>query len=462
MRHERATKRALALRGDARYRRPVTGSESAASPRLPLVALVLALVALTALAPSPASAASSYTLEARYDVRLHLDWDSRWVDVRTRIDVRNTAGRPIDRLELNSTAVKLGPYRRLRARVDGAAVRPRVSGQTIIVPFAEPLAAGASVVVFVGLKSRLAQRAGGRSYYWAKLGGVVQMYRFIPWVSRRIPFGRGGHGEPFLTPVSPRVQVTVSADRKLQWATSGRLAARIDARTFRFVAERVRDFNIAASPAWRKASGRSRDGRTHIIALARVHDPVLLVRLARTELARYQSQTGVRYRHKTFTVAETGGGLAMESPALIWMPASRSSRDLSYLVSHETAHQWWYSTVGNDQSTDAFADEAMADYFSRKARLSIRQSRCPNDRLDREIRDYSEGCYFEVIYVQGARFLDKLRRDFGQARFMAAVRRYTRDNRDGLGGNVRLLEAMRAEMGDGVVARFHRRFPSLY
>ncbi len=64
--------------------------------------------------------------------------------------------------------------------------------------------------------------------------------------------------------------------------------------------------------------------------------------------------------------------------------------------------------------------------------------------------------------MQGARFLDKLRRDFGQARFMAAVRRYTRDNRDGLGGNVRLLEALRAEMGDGVVARFHRRFPSLY
>jgi hypothetical protein len=64
--------------------------------------------------------------------------------------------------------------------------------------------------------------------------------------------------------------------------------------------------------------------------------------------------------------------------------------------------------------------------------------------------------------VQGAKFLDNLRRDYGNARFMAAIRAYTRDNRHDISNNARLLEALRAEMGDGVLDRFERRFPSLY
>ena len=64
--------------------------------------------------------------------------------------------------------------------------------------------------------------------------------------------------------------------------------------------------------------------------------------------------------------------------------------------------------------------------------------------------------------VQGARFLDKLSKDYGSAKFKAAVRVYTRNHVDGIGSNSRLLEAFRAEMGDGVLQRFHNRFPSIY
>jgi hypothetical protein len=131
-------------------------------------------------------------------------------------------------------------------------------------------------------------------------------------------------------------------------------------------------------------------------------------------------------------------------------------------VSHETAHQWFYGIIGNDQSTDAFADEALADYFARRAHLSIRPSRCPTDRLDRDIRRYSSACYFEVIYVQGARFLDGLRRDFGGPAFLRAVQAYSADHRLGIGSNAKLLEAFRDEMGDRVLKRFERRFPSLF
>ena len=425
--------------------------------------MLLLLAMLVVLVPgATASAASSYDMDARYTVKVHLDWDTRWVDVRTTIEVDNTGSRAVDRLDLNSAAVKLGGHKQLRARVDGVSASPSVLGQTIRLPLGRSLAPGQSVKVFVGFRSRLTTTASNRSYYFAKLNGVAQLYRFIPWLSRRIPFGNSNHGEPFVTPASPRVEVTVSADRKLIWATSGRRTKKHSPRKFTFVARNVRDFNLAASPNWRTASGRSKSGDVRIQAYARRHDPARLVRLAREELARYAAKTGVPYPHSTYRVAETGGGLAMESPALTWIPRQRSSADLPYLVSHETAHQWWYSTVGNDQSTDAFVDEALADYFARKAHLSLRSSRCAMDRLDRDISGYSDLCYFEVIYIQGARFLDKIRRDHGKARFMAAVRAYTRANRGQVANNARLLEAFRAEIGDSLLKRYHSRFPSLY
>ncbi len=433
--------------------------------RLRLLTLLVA-VGLAAIAGLPVRGAqpavASYHLEAGYDVAVQLDWDARRVDVETVITLRNTSGGPVDRLELNTVAARLGSMRGLRVAVDGRKVRPSVVGQTITVPFGAPLAEAAEASVHVTFGARLGTTTAGRAYFFARLGDVVQLYRFIPWLSRAIPFGSQDHGEPFLTPVSPRVRVSVRADRDLVWATSGRQVGRPDRRSAVFEAADVRDFAIAASPAWRTVRGTSRDGATTIYAHTRRLDGRRLIGLAQEELARYARLSGVPYPYPTYRIAETGGGLPMEAPAMTWIPRTRGPGELPFLVSHETAHQWWYAIVGNDQSTNAFADEALADYLSRRARLALRPSRCPLDRLDRDIRAYSTACYYEVIYIQGGRFLDDLRRDFGRGAFRRALRAYSADNRLGIGGNASLLEALRAQMGDEVLGRFQRRFPSLY
>ena len=436
------------------------------APALRVAAGLVLLVVVAALLPAAAVSAAgpsstSYRMQAGYDVSVYLNWKTRWVHVKTTIEIVNTSGALVDRLLLNSAAAKLGSLKQLKATVDGRKVNASLGGQTIAVPLGGSLAPGESATVWVAYRARLRTSRRGRDYYWAKINGVAQMYRFIPWLSRRIPFGSQGHGEPFLTPTSPTVRVKVNSSRKLGWAASGRRVAR-DGRKLTFVANDVRDFSLTASPRYKTVSGKSKDGQTTIFAHTRTIDGRRLVRLARVELARYEAKTGVDYPHKTYRIAETGGGLAMESPGLIWIPGTRNAADHPFLVSHETAHQWFYSSVGNDQSTDAFADEALADYFARKAHGSLRSSRCKTDRLDRDIRGYSSACYFEVIYVQGARFLDKLAKDFGRGKFNRAIKTYSTDYRLGIGSNAKLLEALRAEMGDGVLARFHKRFPSLY
>jgi hypothetical protein len=407
-------------------------------------------------------ALASFRLEAEYDADLHLDWDSRRIRLRTVIHVRNATTARFDHLDLNTVAAKLGGLSRLRTRVGGDGVRSRVFGQTIRVPLDPVLAPGESRTVVVSFRARLRTTSASRTYFFTKIRGVAQLYRVIPWLSRAIPFSGQGHGEPFLTPVSPRVEVTLSADRKLIWATSGRRVRRDGPRRETHRAADVRDFVITASPSYRVAHGRTRDRQTQIVAYTRRHQGRRWIDLARAELARYEKLTGVQYPYRTFRIAESTAGLAMEAPALIWIPDTRAAFDHPFLISHETAHQWWYSVVGNDQSKSAFADEALADYFSRKARSGLRPSQCRRDRLDRDIRAYTSACYFEVIYIQGALFLDQLRKDFGNRKFKRAIRTYTRANRLGIGSNKVLLEAFREEMGNGVLRRYRARFPSLY
>ena len=176
------------------------------------------------------SATTSYDLEARYNV-------GRAPRLGHALGRRRDQHRPAQHQRPDHRPPgaqhrrgQAGGLQNLRARVDGVAGRSTTVGQTSSVPLGVDLAAGDSAIVFVGFRARLGTTAAGRGYFFAKLGGVAQLYRFIPWVSRRIPFGTSDHGEPFVTPVSPRVEVTVSADRKLVWATSGRRTEKLDAR----------------------------------------------------------------------------------------------------------------------------------------------------------------------------------------------------------------------------------------
>ncbi len=177
-------------------------------------------------------------------------------------------------------------------------------------------------------------------------------------------------------------------------------------------------------------------------------------------MRRYQALMGP-YPYPTFVVAETGGGSGMESPGLIWIPRGLGAGQLPWLVSHETAHQWFYSLVGNDQARQPFADEAMADFLARYLTGTQRASRCATATLDRSIYRYSKACYFETVYVQGGRVLDALRKRMGGTRFWAGIRDYLATNRFGLGGTKLLLDTLDAHTPLDLVGPIRPRFPGI-
>jgi hypothetical protein len=152
----------------------------------------------------------------------------------------------------------------------------------------------------------------------------------------------------------------------------------------------------------------------------------------------------------------------MESPGLTWIPPNTAAANLSFLVHHETAHQWFYGIVGNDQAREPYQDEAATDFLARYVLGNRRASRCGVQRLDLSIYRYSAACYFEVIYIQGGNLLDDTRRRMGNAAFWRAMRQYVAENRYAIVPTRTILDTLDEHTSLDLSERFAPRFPRLY
>ena len=431
-----------------------------ARPTIVAAAMTLAVVTLLfpAAAP-PTRAASSVNLEATYDTVLKLAWTSRAVYVDSRATVKNTSGAAIDRVEFNTIATRLGGLRLQPTRVDGRTVAATISDQTISVPLGKSLADGASTMVQIRYSATLRSTLTGSNWLFTKANGVMDLYRWLPWVSRRIAFDRPNHGDPFMTPSSPSVKVRIVADRKLVFATTGdRIAATTDGLSQTFLARNVRDFTVTAATDYRTGS-RIVDGTTVRVWYRPGSPGAAMLDAAADAFHLLRARLGA-YPYPVFKVVESAGGYGMESPALIWIPHGVGSANLRYLAAHETAHQWFYGLVGNDQSSQPFADEAAADFAARSVLGLRRSSRCSTSTLDRSIYAYTSACYYETIYIQGGNLLDDARRKMGSSAFWTALRGYIADNRYEIAGTRSLLDSLDAATPiDLWSTMFDRRFP---
>ena len=404
---------------------------------------------------------SSLHLDATYRATLKLTWATRAIWVDSTATIRNTSGGPIDRVELNTIAARLGGIRLRPVGVDAATVVAAVHDQTLVVPLGGILPAGGTVHIRVRFSARLRSGLAGSDWLFARANGIADIYRWLPWVSRRIAFDRPNHGDPFETPTSSSVRVRIVTDRRLVLAATGdRVSASPDGLSQVFEAHGVRDFTVTAATDYRSAFRRV--GSTTVRAFFRPGtNGAALLDAAADAFAAFESRLG-RYGYDTFTVAQSAGGFGMESPMLIWVP-SLTSPNLRYQVAHETAHQWFYGIVGNDQATQPFADEAPADFVARSVMGLRRASRCATGPLDLSIYAYSAGCYFETVYIQGGNLLDTARRRMGSTVFWAALRDYVAAHRGSLSSTRELLRALDdATPLDLGATLFAPRFPRLY
>jgi hypothetical protein len=400
---------------------------------------------------------TTMALSATYDVKASLNFGTRAFKASTTIQLRNDSGGPIDRLELNTIATRLGGMKLGAVTSAGKPVSATVHDQTIHVPLGGILGAGQSVTVTVAYSATLRSSTTGSNWLFTRANGIADVHRWIPWVSRDVPFDRPNHGDPFITPTSPHVKVAITTDRTLVIASTGDPVAK-SGLTTTFEATNVRDFAFTAAPDYRSTS--TKVGAITVRVYYRPGFPASSVKSYAVHAIRaYQPLVGA-YPYATYDLAQTAGGYGMESPGLTWIPTGAGSLD--YLVHHETGHQWFYGIVGSDQVYEPFTDEALTDFLARYVLSDRRASRCATARLDLSIYRYSTSCYYEDIYIQGGNFLDDMRKSMGTTNFFRALRDYVAANRYKLAATKTLLDTLDHHTTLNLVPRYHPRFPRLY
>jgi len=116
------------------------------------------------------------------------------------------------------------------------------------------------------------------------------------------------------------------------------------------------------------------------------------------------------------------------------------SEFLIALAAHETAHQWFYALVGNDQALEPWLDEALCTYSERlyyehyypealdwwwTYRVQYYQPRGWVDGSIYNPQGYR--AYRDAVYLNGAVFLEELRKMVGDAAFFAILRSYVEE-----------------------------------
>jgi len=148
----------------------------------------------------------------------------------------------------------------------------------------------------------------------------------------------------------------------------------------------------------------------------------------------------------TLVEAEFPDGL--EYDALFFLSQSYFAYDnesaqngLCFLSVHETAHQWWYRSVANNQAMQPWLDEAFSTY----SEMLFYEQRypqlvawwwdyriidySPQGWVNSSIYDFNEDRpYINAVYLRGARFLDELRARMGMSAFQQFLQDYAVQN----------------------------------
>ena len=161
-------------------------------------------------------------------------------------------------------------------------------------------------------------------------------------------------------------------------------------------------------------------------------------------LALYNERFGA-YRHPALSVVEADFLDGMEYDGLYFLSngfynlyQGTPGEYLITIAAHETAHQWFYGAVGNDQALEPWLDETLCTYSERlyfenlhpeamdwwwSYRVEYYQ---PGGWVDGSIYNpLGYRAYRDAVYLNGAMFLEELRTLMGDRAFFTFLRSYT-------------------------------------
>ncbi len=274
---------------------------------------------------------------------------------------------------------------------------------------------------------------------------ILSIYREGSWVNHPpARYGECAYSE------CAEFDVKVTAPEDYTIITTGELLSK-ENHVSTFHAEKVRDFTMVIGNQYDVVSEEN-NGVTINSYYKKGNDKAgkRALDAAVASVKAYTKAIGA-YPYPSLDCVETSIGGGMEYPQLIMLADELYSLDneaLSMVTAHETAHQWFYGIIGNDQYDEAWIDEGFASYLegvyyeaTGQDSLAIRyeeraiseevysrgngsknEVERKNASINQSYDVYGETSrYVKMVYHKAAEFLITLRQSIGEDAFTSAV-----------------------------------------
>ncbi len=394
-------------------------------------------------APSILPATTKYYLSALLDLGNHT------VSVDENIYYMNSTGET-----LNDFLLAVEPnlwkdcYLPGQIIVNGREVgEATLEGESLTIPFTEPLRSGESLSLYLHFDLRLPQADRYQTFgYNEYQTNLVDWYPFI------VPykFGQGWLVHPAVQVGEHLVYELANIDLTLQLSdpdNSVVIAASSPAEKvpggLRYHLENGRSFAISASAGFLTAS-TSIDGVTvtsYFYEGERDQGQMLLTEVAKA-ISAFDLLFG-QLPYSSLSIVESSFFDGMEYSGLFFLSrdyyVDNDGTVLNNMIDiavHETAHQWWFGSVGNDQALEPWLDEALSTYSEKlfyernypdvTAWQAFRiDAYAPAGWVDTDIyHGVDFRTYANAVYLRGAQFLQAIRERVGEQTFFSFMKDY--------------------------------------
>ena len=331
--------------------------------------------------------------------------------------------------------------------------------QRLEIPLPQPLPAGGTITITLsyGLILPQMQAYSNPNEVRPQIYGFSErQVNLVEWYPFVVPYATEGSGEWILhnpwyygehlvyDVADFDVTVTFTDGSSPQIASSG---AEVDSGTEgsrRFKLEAGRTFALSISTLFKVAQRQVGDVTVYSYYFAYYDAPGEAMLQTTVEAMQVYAEKFGPYRHKTLTAVQGDFNDGMEYSGFYFI--SRDYFNLydntpkNYLViiaAHETAHQWWFDAVADDQALEPWLDETFATYSERIYYETVHPDLLnwwwgyryfefqQAGYVDTQI--YNGGGqrpYWDKTYLTGARFIEALREKVGDEIFFAFLKDY--------------------------------------
>ncbi len=431
-----------------------------------------------ALAPDERGALAQHPNATLYRIGARLDPQRRTIAGRQTVRLTNTEDAPLNevyfRLYVNAPHYNEGGIVVADVRIDGQPATTRLEdGDTALsIALPQPLAPGRQAEISMGFTTIIPDSGGGYGIF-NESGGTFALYNWHPelavyengaWLLNPVT----EQGDPTNTDAANYIVAFAAPDR-YHVITSGVESGQASANgqtTHSFVGALTRNFVVAAGEQFAQTSQQV--GGTTVTSYYLPGDEAggkATLATATKSLELFSKRFGP-YAYAELDIIEidlSGGAAGMESTGLIMIGSAyyeSSAADnplaslgggadvLAFTTAHETAHQWWYGVVGSNAYQQPWLDESLTNWSSAfyvdetagtDAGLLARDLliQLPyllvvaqgDVRLDQPVDRFGELEYSAIVYGKGALMYDVLRKDIGDDKFFAFLRRYYQEHR---------------------------------